>query len=280
MLIRKLVLPFRALSTSKNLASPARTAQRRVTDTYDLSEVQPKTSQHTLRKHSVSCRTGFPFVRHLIWRGPQLAIAPALPMNCLPSGVRASLMYYSNIDFSVGGVLRNLPLRGNAFLSAAPVEAAASIPRAVEGVVQFPISSTWFDTVSIKWVNWSVEKSIPVVLTAGVWPLRAGQVLTKLNIFFHDGWTFRNTVTYQWSERLALSVAVGWDRGVSTGWTDNPAAWNIFLFSNYKVSDHLELTGGFGLIKLDPAVISKRAEGGDFDATAGAGRYCLHSTWY
>jgi long-chain fatty acid transport protein len=189
----------------------------------------------------------------------------------LPSmGVRASLMYYSNIDFSVRGALRNLPLSGNAFLGAAPVEAAASIPRAVEGIVQFPIAPTWFDTVSIKWVNWSVEKSIPVVLVAGAGPLRAGQVLTRLNIFFLDGWTLRNTVTYQWSERLALSVAVGWDRGVSTGWTDNPNAWNSFLFGNYKVTDHLELTGGVGLIRLAPAVINKRAEGGDFNATASA----------
>jgi long-subunit fatty acid transport protein len=185
-------------------------------------------------------------------------------------GVRASLMYYSNIDLSVRGVLRNLPLGGNAFVAAAPFDATASIPRAVEGVVQFPISSTWFDTVSIKWVNWSVEESIPVVLAASAGPLRAGQVLTRLNIFFLDRWTFRNTVTYQWSERLALSVAVGWDRGVSTCWTDNPNAWNSFLFGNYKVSDHLELTGGVGLIKLAPAVINKRAEGGDFNATTGA----------
>ena len=190
----------------------------------------------------------------------------------LPSkGLRASIMYYSSIDLSAHGVLRHLPLRGGAFLAAAPVNAAASIPQAVEGVIQFPIAPAWIDTVTVRWVNWSVERSIPVVLAANSGPLRAGQVLTRLNAFWLDGWTLSNRVTYLWSDRLALAISVGLDRGVSTGWTDNPNAWNTILFGNYKLTDHLEMTAGVGIIMLAPDAINKRVQGGDFNATAAAG---------
>jgi long-chain fatty acid transport protein len=182
----------------------------------------------------------------------------------IPSkGMRASLMYYSNIDFSAHGILQQL--------NAVPTQAAASIPRAVEGVIQFPIAPAWFDTVSVKWVDWSVVTSIPIILTANSGPLRAGQVLSTLDAFWRDGWTIANTVTYRWSDRLALSLNVGWDRGVSTGWTDNPDAWNTFLFATYKVTEHLDVTGGIGLIVLAPGEINKLAQGGSFNATAGTG---------
>jgi long-chain fatty acid transport protein len=191
----------------------------------------------------------------------------------LPSkGFRASIMYYSSIDVSAHGVLRYLPLRGNAFLDAAPVNATASIfPQAVEGVIQFPIAPAWIDTATVRWMNWSIEKSIPVVLAANVGPLQAGQVLTRLNAFFLDGLTLTNRVTYLWSDRLALAVSVGWDRGVSTGWNDNPTGWNTILFGNYKLNDHLEMITGLGIIILAPEAINKRAQGGNFNATAGTG---------
>jgi long-subunit fatty acid transport protein len=198
------------------------------------------------------------------WR---TGLAYELPSN----GLRASIMYYSSIDLSAKGDLRYLPLGGNALLYVAPVNAATSIPQAVEGVIQFPIAPAWIDTVTVRWVNWSAEKSIPVVLAANFGRLRAGQVLTRLNAFYLDGWTLSNRVTYLWSDRLALAVSFGWDRGVSTGWTDNPNAWNTILFGNYKINDHLEMTAGLGVIILGPENINKLAEGGYYNATAGIG---------
>jgi long-chain fatty acid transport protein len=186
-------------------------------------------------------------------------------------GVRASLMYYSNIDFSAHGTLRQLPLRGNAFLNAVPTQAATAIPPAVEGVIQLPIAPSWFDTITVKWVDWSAVTSIPIILAADSGPFRAGQVLSTLNAFWRDGWTIGNTVTYRWNDRLALSLNVGWDRGVSTGWTDNPDAWNTLLFANYKLNEHVEVTGGVGLVILMPGEINKMAQGGSFNATAGTG---------
>jgi long-chain fatty acid transport protein len=184
---------------------------------------------------------------------------------------RASLMYYSNIDFSARGSLRQLPLAGNAFLDAVSVNAATPLPRVLEAALHNAIAPAWLNTISVKWVDWSTLTSVPVMLSADAGPLRAGRVLASLNVFFRDGWTITDTVTHLWSPNLALSVRVGWDRGVATGWTDNPDAWSTLLFANYKINEHLEVIGGIGLIYLAAAEINKAVQPGGFVATAGTG---------
>jgi long-chain fatty acid transport protein len=196
--------------------------------------------------------------------GWRVGLAYEVPTKAL----RVSIMYYSNIDFSAQGTLHQLPLRGNAFLDAVPVQAEASIPRAVEARFQTAIAPAWLNTVSIRWVNWSTVTSIPVTLTTDSVPLRAGRILSTLNAFFLDGWTISDTISHRWSDNLALSLNLGWDRGVSTGWTDNADAWNAFLFANYKINDHID---------------------GRRDRQVGAGRkfqcdfphrqHCVHPSW-
>ena len=184
---------------------------------------------------------------------------------------RASLVYYSGLDFFGQGSVKQLPLGGNAFLNIVPVTASPSLPRAVEGVVQAGIAPNWLNTVSIKWVDWSVVTSIPIIVSMDTGPLRAGRTLSTLNVFFRDGWTISDTITHRWNDKLSLSVRVGWDRGVSTGWTDNSDAWQTIFFANYKISDHLEVTAGAGVAFLAGGEINKLAQGGMFNATFGPG---------
>jgi long-chain fatty acid transport protein len=212
------------------------------------------------------------------------SIRPALDLDASATGwraglayeipskaFRASLMYYSNLDFSARGSLRQLPLGGNAFLNAVNVNAETPLPRAVEAAFHTAIAPAWLNSISVKWVDWSTFTSVPVILSADAGPLRAGRVLSTLNAFFRDGWTISDTVTHVWSDNLALSVRLGWDRGVATGWTDNPDAWSTLLFANYKINEHLEIIGGIGLIYLAAGEISKNAQPGGFTATAGTG---------
>jgi long-chain fatty acid transport protein len=184
---------------------------------------------------------------------------------------RASLVYYSGLDFFGQGSVKQLRLGGNAFLNIVPVTASPSLPRAVEGVVQAGIAPNWLNTVSIKWVDWSVVTSIPIIVSMDTGPLRAGRTLSTLNVFFRDGWTISDTITHRWNDKLSLSVRVGWDRGVSTGWTDNSDAWQTIFFANYKISDHLEVTAGAGVAFLAGGEINKLAQGGMFNATFGPG---------
>jgi long-chain fatty acid transport protein len=183
---------------------------------------------------------------------------------------RASLMYYSALDFSLQGQLQQLPLGGNAFLSAVPVHAGAPLPRAVEAVMHATIAPDWLNTVSVKWADWSVLTTVPVLLSADSGPLQAGRVLSRLNTYFRDGWTISNTVTHRWSDKLALSLRLVWDRGVSTGWTEHSDTWYAIGFANYKIDRHLELIGGIGVLILTAGEIDKLSQGGNFNATFGA----------
>lgn len=182
---------------------------------------------------------------------------------------RASLMYYSNLDFSARGSLQQLPLGGNAFLGTVSVNAATPLPQALEAVLHTAIAPAWLNSVSVKWADWSTLTSVPVILSADAAPLRSGRTLTSLNVFFRDGWTISDTVTYLWSPKLALSVRAGWDRGVSTGWTDHPDAWSTLVFANYRINEHVEVIGGIGIIHLAAGEINKAAQPGGFTASAG-----------
>jgi long-chain fatty acid transport protein len=181
-------------------------------------------------------------------------------------GVRASLMYYSSIDFEASGTFYQLPSGGN-ILAAVPVDAAASMPQAVEMVLQFPLAKSWVNTAFVKWADWSVWTQVPVILSEDASGLQAGAVLSNLDFFFRDGWTITNTVSYLWSADLTLSVRASWDRGVSTGWTQYTDSWGANLAATYKIDKTLEVYGAVGLTLLTPGEIDKKDEGGDYNAT-------------
>jgi long-chain fatty acid transport protein len=212
------------------------------------------------------------------------SIRPALDLDASATGWRAglayeipnkafrtSVMYYSNIDFSASGSLRQLPLGGNAFLNVVNVNAETPLPRAVEAAVHTAVAPAWLNSVSVKWVEWSTLTSIPVVVSTDAAPLRAGRVVSTLNAFYRDGVSISDTVTHIWSDKLALSVRLGWDRGVSTGWTDNPDTWSTLFFANYKFNEHLEVIGGVGLIYLPAGQINKAVQPGGYVATTSTG---------
>jgi long-chain fatty acid transport protein len=171
-------------------------------------------------------------------------------------------MYYANLEFPARGSLRQLPLSGNAFLNSVPVNVKAPLPRAVEAVLNTAIAPGWLDTVSLKWVEWSTVTRIPLILGIDSGPLKAGRVLFTLDAFFKDGWTLSNTLTHRLSDNLALSLRLGWDRGVSTGWTDNSDAWQAVGFANYKLNEHVELTAGLGVFFLAAGEIDKSPRAG------------------
>jgi long-subunit fatty acid transport protein len=89
--------------------------------------------------------------------------------------------------------------------------------------------------------------------------------------------TISDTVTHRWTDNLALSVRLGWDRGVSTGWTDNPTTWSALFFANYKFNEHLEVTGGVGMIYVPAGETNKAVQPGGFTATTSTGNILFTS---
>ena len=186
-------------------------------------------------------------------------------------GLRASVVYYSAMDFPVNGTFQQLPLGGNAFLAAVPIHAAASIPQTVEAIFQFPIAPAWQNTVVIKWADWSVWTRIPVILSVNSGPLLAGSELTAYNAFFRDGWTISNIVSHNLSENLGVAFRLSWDRGVSTGWTEHTDIWSAAFAAIYRINQNLELIGAVGLSLLAAGEIDKLAQGGSYNATFDTG---------
>ena len=185
--------------------------------------------------------------------------------------VRATLMYYSPMDFSATGTLKELPLGGNAVIPVVPAHAEASVPQTVEGILQFPIAQAWLNTVSVKWANWSIWTRVPVMLSANSGPLPAGFELSTYNAFFRDGWTIANTVAHRWSSDLTLSFGVSWDRGVGTAWTEHTDTWSASLGSILRLNDSVDLISGVGLSLLTAGEVDKRTQGGSYDATVDTG---------
>ena len=181
--------------------------------------------------------------------------------------VRASLMYYSSIDFAASGTFYELPRGGNNFIAAVPAHAAASMPQAIETVLQFPLSPSWVNTAFFKWADWSVWTRVPVISSEDAGTLQAGSVLSDIDAFFRDGLTIANTVSYKWSEALTLSLRGSWDRGVSTGWSEYTDVWGASLTATYKINKSLEFYGAVGYSILTAGQIDKKDEGGDYNAT-------------
>jgi long-chain fatty acid transport protein len=177
--------------------------------------------------------------------------------------IRASLVYNSDLDFLATGTFRDVPN----LPAEVPVHASASIPQTVEATVQFPLSKTWINSISVKWADWSIWTLVPVALSEDAGGLSAGDALSTIEAFYRDGWTIEETLAHVWSNELTLLFRVSWDRGVTTGWSEYTDTWSASVGAIYKIYPTLELYGGAGFAVLTPGEIDKVDDGGDYDAT-------------
>lgn len=175
--------------------------------------------------------------------------------------IRATLVYNSELNFSATGTFSDIP----GFPAEVPVHAFASMPQTVEATVQFPLSKTWINTVSVKWADWSIWTEVPVVLSENVGVVPAGTALSILEAFYQDGWTIADTLAHKWNNELTLTYRVAWDRGVTTGWSEYTDTWSAGLGAIYKIDSSLELYGGVSLSLLTSGAIDQ--PGADYNAT-------------
>jgi long-chain fatty acid transport protein len=139
------------------------------------------------------------------------------------------------------------------------------MPQTVETALQFPLSKTLVNTVSVKWADWSIWTEVPVVLSEDAGGAPAGTALSTVEAFYEDGWTIADTLAYRWREDLTLTFRVSWDRGVTTGWSEYTDTWGASFGAVYKVNPSLELYGGVGLFLLTSGAIDQ--PGADYNAT-------------
>lgn len=191
--------------------------------------------------------------------------------------LKVQLLYRSQTNHDATGDYSNTPFRtlaiaqgvdagtANALYGAAmsaPASAQASLPAIVDLTVQSGIAEGWLAFGSIKWTDWSVLEEIKVV--EGI----AGQPFSTTRFFFEDGWTVTGGVGHRFTPALSGSVAVTWDKGVSTGWDTLTDTWTIGGGLAYDVSSNFQVRGGGAAIYFTEGVKSQMASPIDYTAVS------------
>lgn len=151
--------------------------------------------------------------------------------------LRAQIMYRSAVDVDAEGVfetITGIPLNPNAF-------GRATLPQSVELKVQSGVAPGWLVYGSVTWTDWSVFDQLTYQASV------PGTDQT-LNFFYRDGWTVNAGVAHQFTEKLAGTASVTWDRGVGTGYDLRGAdVWTVSAGGSFKANDRVEFRGGLGL---------------------------------
>lgn len=114
--------------------------------------------------------------------------------------LRAQLLYRSGTTIEAEG-------NANGVL---PAEGNGKLPQSVEAKFQTGIAPGWLAYGSVKWTDWSVNKTL--VLTVPGVPLPPNQY------HWRDGWTIMGGVGHSFNEKISGTAFLMWDRGTSTGY--------------------------------------------------------------
>jgi long-chain fatty acid transport protein len=181
---------------------------------------------------------------------------------------------YSNTPFRTLAIAQGVPpavanaLYGDAM--SAPASATASLPATVDltWTTGLPTpGKNWAAFGSIKWTDWSVLEDIQVV--EGI----AGQPFSTTRFFFDDGWTITGGIGHRFDEfdpRLSGSLAVTWDKGVSTGWDTLTDTWTFGGGFAYNVTDKFQVRAGGAAIYFTEGTKYQTASPVDYTATSPA----------
>tara|TARA_R110002020_G_scaffold34066_7_gene103428 strand:- start:10140 stop:11312 length:1173 start_codon:yes stop_codon:yes gene_type:complete len=153
--------------------------------------------------------------------------------------LRAQVMYRSAVDVDATGDV-SIVASG---ASLGPAIGAATFPQSFEAKVQSGIAPGWLLFGSVKWTDWSVFD----VLTYTT-PLAAPN--QTLQYYWRDGWTVSGGVAHVFSDAVAGSLSLTWDRGVGTGHDISTDTWTVAAGASYKPHERVEIRGGVGLSYL------------------------------
>ena len=177
--------------------------------------------------------------------------------------LRAQLVYQSEVRYDLTGTVSGL------LPSPIDIGSDVALPQSMELKLQTGIAPGWLAFGSVKWEDWSIEKAI--VFSA----VTNGAEVTRLNLYYRDGWTVTGGVGHKFNDALSLAGYVTWDRGVSTGYSSLSDTWLFGLSGAYTPTPNVELrltgilgvmTGGFKDDTVVAGVPRLTGSIADFDA--------------
>lgn len=204
-------------------------------------------------------------------QGYRVGIAYEIPEIAL----RAQLMYRSGTEYGAEGMLtapagimaralRNsgVPDAANPFISLpataqvpVPAIGIGELPQIVELKAQTGIAPGWLAFGSVRWTNWSVNKTLDVRSAAG------GFQISRDQYFWDDGWTITGGVGHAFNDRLSGAVSLTWDQGVGTGWDIQTDSWTLAGGLSARDSIGGELRAGVGITYLTSGEETQYAPG-------------------
>ncbi len=173
--------------------------------------------------------------------------------------MRAQLMYRSAIDHEVDGTFTPLALAP--LLGTAPVAADGygTLPQSLKFSLQSGIAPGWLAYGSVKWTDWSVLQALNYNI-AGLPP--------QQDVYnWKDGWTIQGGIGHAFTEKVAGTFNVTWDKGVGTGADIMTDTWTFAAGTAIDVGPG-ELRLGAGLTYMT-AGSQNFSEGATYSATAG-----------
>ncbi len=167
--------------------------------------------------------------------------------------LRVQLMYRSQIDHETDS--------GSYSLDAFPIEREASgygsLPQSLKLSVQTGVAPGWLVYGSVKWTDWSV-------LDALNYNIAGTNYQDVYN--WRDGWTIQAGVAHAFTEKVAGTINVTWDKGVGTGADIMTDTWTVAAGAAIKAGPG-ELRFGAGISYMTEGSQSV-AQGATYNATA------------
>ena len=214
--------------------------------------------------------------------------------------LRAQVMYRSGTSYGASGQLvapaavlagaltaQGVPDALNPFkalpgATQVPLDAVGmgNLPQTVEVKLQSGIAPGWLAFGSVKWSDWSVQKSLDVrSKPSAAFP--SGVPVSSDVYNWKDGWTVTGGVGHAFNDRVSGLVSLTWDSGVSTGYDFSSDTYTLAVGASVKDTMGGELRGGVGLSYLTASEITKGADVG-FAVKAGyavAGSLSYNVKW-
>ncbi|MBP2559271.1 long-chain fatty acid transport protein [Neorhizobium galegae] len=198
--------------------------------------------------------------------GYRLGIGYDIPEYAL----RAQLMYRSEIKHEADGDFTRNPAVLPLFPAVVDASGYGTLPQSLKLNLQSGIAPGWLVYGSVEWTDWSVLKTLNYNINI------LGDRQDVYN--WRDGWTITGGVGHKFTDKIAGTLNVRWDKGVGSGADIMTDTWTVGVGAAIDCGPgQLRVGGGVSYLTSGS---QSTAKGASFNATAdGDWAYALTASY-
>ncbi|EXL08943.1 outer membrane protein transport protein [Aquamicrobium defluvii] len=167
--------------------------------------------------------------------------------------LRGQLLYRSGTKIEASGST------AGALMGPGTAEGQGKLPQSIEAKFQTGIAPGWLAYGSVKWTDWSVNKTLDLTTNVGF--------NNNNDYYWRDGWTVMGGIGHSFNEKISGTAFLMWDRGTSTGWDLHGDVLTL--------GTGLIMKDGFGELRLGGGV----SRVGSIKETKTTGLYAVGHGW-